>query len=292
MNNSEDGRFLIDYQFITSPLVLNGIGIYQIGKKLCDSDTVSPPHLHLHWFELTIANAGKGIITTNGVTEEIESGDIYLSFPYDIHTVRSSPDNRLTYSFFSFYFKDEKYKEAFDRIALEYDASSSRVFRNAVIPSLVEILIMEIADGNLQDRLSELTLEQLILLVLKSCSPQKSSRKAEVKNNNQLVFMIMRYISLNLLSITDLSEIAERLGYNYSYLSKVFKKTTGKSITNFYLSSKMERAKTLLDENTLSVTAVAEALNYNSVYSFSKAFKLFFGVSPTNYQRESLDIQK
>lgn len=93
MNNSENGKYLIDYQFIETPLVINGIGLYQIGKKMCDSDTFSPPHVHLHWFELTIARSGKGIVTTNGVSDTIESGDIYLSFPYDVHSVRSSPEN-------------------------------------------------------------------------------------------------------------------------------------------------------------------------------------------------------
>lgn len=239
MNNLEDGRFLVDYQFINSPLVLGGIGFYQIGKKFCDSDTISPPHLHLHWYELTVANAGKGIITTNGVSQVIESGDIYLSFPYEIHSVQSSSENRLTYTFFSFYFKDEKYKEAFDKLALLYGENSSRVFKNSLIPSLIEILIMEIADGNEKSRLAELTLEQLALLVLKFCSPQKTPARTEAKNSDQLVFMTMRYISLNLLSIKDLSEIAERLGYNYSYLSKVFRATTRKTITDFYLSAKM-----------------------------------------------------
>ena len=284
MNNSEEGRFLVDYQFIDSPLVLGGIGVYQIGKKFCDSDTLSPPHLHMDWYELTVANAGKGVITTEGVPQVIESGDIYLSFPYEIHSVQSSSENRLTYTFFSFYFKDEKYKEAFDKLALSFGESSSRVFRNALIPPLIDILIMEIADGNEKSRLSELTLEQLALLVLKFCAPQKTPFLAEAKNGDQLVFMTMRYVSLNLLSIKDLSEIAARLGYNYSYLSKVFKEKTGNTITEYFLSAKMERAKTLLEQNSLSVSAVADTLGYASVYSFSKAFKKFFGVSPSRYK--------
>lgn len=286
MNNNEDGKYLIDYQFIESPLILGGIGLYQIGTKVCDSDTFSPPHLHLHWFELTIARSGNGIITTNGVSENIESGDIYLSFPYDVHSVRSSADNRLTYSFFSFYFTDEKFKTTFDNLVLHYDSSKSRIFRNSLIPELVDLLIMEISEGNpSENRLVSLTLEQLVLLVPKFCFQQYSSLLAgNPKSNEQITFSIMRYLSLNLLSIRNLSEITSYLNYNYSYLSKVFKKTTGKSLTEYYISLKMERAKTLILDERFSVSKAADMLNYSSVYAFSKAFKEFYGISPTDFK--------
>ena len=291
MNNSEDGKYLIDYQFIESPLILGGIGLYQIGKKVCDSDTFSPPHLHLHWFELTIARSGKGIITTNGVSENIESGDIYLSFPYDVHSVRSSADDRLTYSFFSFYFTDEKFKTTFDNLVLHYDSSKSRIFRNSLIPELVDLLIMEISEGNpTENRLVSLTLEQLVLLVPKFCFQQDSSLLAgNPKSNEQITFSIMRYLSLNLLSIRNLSEITSYLNYNYSYLSKVFKKTTGKSLTEYYISLKMERAKTLILDERFSVSKAAEMLNYSSVYAFSKAFKEYYGVSPSAFKHSDGD---
>lgn len=288
MNNSEAGKYLIDYQFIQSPLVLGGIGLYQIGKKVCDSDTFSPPHLHLHWFELTIARSGKGIITTNGVSENIESGDIYLSFPYDVHSVRSSADDQLTYSFFSFYLADEKYKSVFDNLVLHYDSSKSRVFRNSLIPELVDLLTMEISEGNpSENRLVAITLEQLVLLIPKFCVSQDSSAlSGNPKSNEQIAFSIMRYLSLNLLSIRNLSEIAGYLDYNYSYLSKVFKKTTGKSLTDYYISLKMERAKTLIRDERFSVSKAAEMLNYSSVYAFSKAFKEFYGVPPTDFKKD------
>lgn len=287
MNDFEHGKYLIDFQFITSPLVANGIGIYQIGKKICDYDTFSPPHLHINWFELTIARSGKGTVTTNGVTENIQSGDIYLSFPYDVHAIRSSADDKLTYSFFSFYFTDEKYKTLFDDLVLRYDSDASRVFRNSLIPQLVDLLTAEIANGRPEkNRLVELTAEQIVLLIPESCASSETSFTPESpKSDEQTAFMAMRYLSLNLLTLKNLSEIADYLGYNYSYLSKVFKKATGKSLTEYYISLKMERAKTLILDEKFSVSKTAEILNYTSVYSFSKSFKKFYGVSPVTFKR-------
>jgi len=148
MSKNEDGKYLIDHQFINTPLVYNGIGVYQIGKKLCDYNTVVLEHPHLFWFELTIANEGTGKIYTNGASEEIRSGDIYLSFPYDKHKIESSAENPLTYSFFSFYFKNERYKKPFNDLTLNFDVSKSRIFRNSLFPLLMDLLISEMSDKN------------------------------------------------------------------------------------------------------------------------------------------------
>lgn len=285
MNGSENGIYLIDYQFISDPLVLDGIGVYQIGKKFCDSDTVTPQHLHLNWFELTIAEAGKGKIGANGTVKPIESGDIFLSFPNEIHYIESDPNDKLTYSFFSFYFEDEKYRETFEKITVNYAADKFRVFRNSLLSSLVDFLISEISDTNTRkSRLATITAEQIVLLVARTVFNPDSIHNKRVGNDEQLTFLVMRYLLLNLFRLNRLSDAADHLGYNYSYLSRVFRKTAGQSITDYFLSLKMERAKILLYENGLSVTDIAEKLNYSSVYAFSKAFKLKFGISPSEYR--------
>jgi len=94
----------------------------------------------------------------------------------------------------------------------------------------------------------------------------------------------MNYISYNLLNMDKLTDIADQMGYNYSYLTKIFKQTTGKSITDYYISKKMEIAASLIIGTASSITKIAEKLNYSSVYTFSKAFKLYYGLSPLSYR--------
>ena len=287
MSHNENGKYLIDHQFIKTSLIYNGIGVYQIGKKLCDSDTVVLEHSHLNWFELTIANNGAGKVYTNGVSEEIKSGDIYLSFPYDIHKIESSADDPLTYSFFSFYFdKDCPYAEKFNDLALNFDVTKSRIFRNSLISMLVDMLISEMSDKNYREnRLIEITVEQLMIFIYRTYYAQKSLYSSATLNSKELlVYQKMSYISSNLLNIEKLSEISGKMGYNYSYLEKIFKQTTGKSITDYYVAKKMEIAAVLIKENTSSVSKIAETVNYSSVYTFSKAFKLYYGVSPSEYR--------
>ena len=50
-----------------------------------------------------------------------------------------------------------------------------------------------------------------------------------------------------------------------------------------YVLNRMHAAAMLLKENELSVGRIAQLLKYSSIYTFSRAFKSHFGVSPSQY---------
>ena len=97
---------------------------------------------------------------------------------------------------------------------------------------------------------------------------------------------ISGYIDSHILSLRDAGELADKLNYNYSYLSDVFKKTTAKTPGEYLREKKMEAAKTLVMENVKKIGEIAEMLNYSSAFAFSKAFKNHFGVSPKIMQSQ------
>ena len=80
----------------------------------------------------------------------------------------------------------------------------------------------------------------------------------------------------------SLDDLAKRFFHSKFYLERKFKKAFGKSIIEYRNQKRMERAEQLLEEH--SVSSVAEALGYQSIYSFSRAYKQYYGVSPTNRQ--------
>ena len=86
--------------------------------------------------------------------------------------------------------------------------------------------------------------------------------------------------------MTELYELSEKFGYNYSYLSHVFTSTTGKTPGEYFREKKLEAAKILILENRKKISEIAEMLNYSSAFAFSKAFKNHFGVSPKVLQSE------
>jgi len=77
-----------------------------------------------------------------------------------------------------------------------------------------------------------------------------------------------------------LEDIAKQFNYSKYYLDRRFKERYGISIIAYRNEKRMQVAKELLKNNTIS--AVSEKLGFSSIYVFSRAFKNHFGVSPTH----------
>ncbi|MBC9911701.1 helix-turn-helix domain-containing protein [Chitinophaga varians] len=71
----------------------------------------------------------------------------------------------------------------------------------------------------------------------------------------------------------------------YSYLSGIFSEITGNTIQKYYIAQKIERAKELLDYDELTLSEIADRLNYSSVAYLSNQFKKVAGLAPSAYKQ-------
>ena len=83
-------------------------------------------------------------------------------------------------------------------------------------------------------------------------------------------------------------ELAARLHLNRSYFSTLFRRTVGKSPSKYLTDLRMERAAMLLTRYGYSVSVAATSVGYPDVFSFSRAFKRHFGLSPLHYAERTL----
>ena len=96
-------------------------------------------------------------------------------------------------------------------------------------------------------------------------------------------YQIMHYIDTHIYTLRNLEEVAEYMKYNYSYLSAQFKKTTGSTLSTYHQQKRLATAEGLMQNSALTITQIAEKLNYSSLYAFSRAFKTAYGISPREY---------
>jgi len=97
-------------------------------------------------------------------------------------------------------------------------------------------------------------------------------------------------------SLVNLSSLlAEKLHYDYAYLSRLFSSVEGQTIERFVLSQKIEKVKELLTYDELNLSEIAFQLNYSSSAHLSSQFKKITGMTPSafkklfNQERKSLD---
>ncbi len=91
------------------------------------------------------------------------------------------------------------------------------------------------------------------------------------------------YITDNLNHKISLENVANRLGLSPSYFSHLFKKETGTSFVEFRKRLLMEKAMKLMENGSLKITEVANSLGYEDLPHFTRTFKKYTGLSPSQY---------
>lgn len=79
--------------------------------------------------------------------------------------------------------------------------------------------------------------------------------------------------------------LKEKCHYDYSFLSKLFSEVNGISIEKYYIAQKVERIKELLVYDELSISEIADLLQYSSVAHLSTQFHNVTGMSPSQFKR-------
>lgn len=83
----------------------------------------------------------------------------------------------------------------------------------------------------------------------------------------------------------DLTQVADAIGCNSSYLSRVMKQELGVSFKDFLTTLRINQAILLMRNDRLSLNQIAEQVGYNNQHYFSAAFKNCQGVSPSEFRR-------
>jgi len=103
--------------------------------------------------------------------------------------------------------------------------------------------------------------------------------------NTRPIRLAKQYINDNYTSPLTLEMIGLEIGLNPSYFSSIFKKETGKNFIDYLNAVRIEHAKQLLIENSLTVMDICEAVGFNDIKYFTKRFKKETGLSPSDYRK-------
>ncbi|MBQ1956758.1 MAG: helix-turn-helix transcriptional regulator [Clostridia bacterium] len=110
---------------------------------------------------------------------------------------------------------------------------------------------------------------------------QKRKKRA-IKNKYTCIYTGIKLLEQN--NDMKIGDIAEICGVSECYFRKLFKEYSGESPMDFRQHYRIEKAKQLLlSDEGLSVSEIAEELNFSDIYHFSKTFKKLTNMSPTQF---------
>lgn len=128
------------------------------------------------------------------------------------------------------------------------------------------------------DHLSELMLEAVDDYVL---GINKNSDESLGTSINAM----MQYIEMNYAHDLSLEEITEAACLSPSYAGRIFKENTGMSIMTCVLKIRVKKAKKFLINPHYQIEEIAKNVGYSDASYFTKVFKKFEGITPTEFRK-------
>lgn len=111
--------------------------------------------------------------------------------------------------------------------------------------------------------------------------------ETEKKAFDPLLENIKSYIEENLLYGLSVRDLAQVFRYDEKYLGRLFKAKTGCCVREYCNRLRIDRAKALLRDSSLSIAAVAAQAGYNNLTYFNRVFKQITGVAPHEFRKIS-----
>ncbi len=273
--------------YLFPAIVLQNCILCHAGICNAEKKDFVPTHFHNNTYEFTACFKGKGTCFANDVPTSVKEGDIYVSFPYDHHRIESDTHEYMSYVFVTFIITGGRFVSDFQKAWQDNLALNNRVIQNPKIQTVIEKIIDELQneDTFYRGEILSALMDELMIYILRSFTLKTSEELSNKPSPDEICRHLSHYIDTHIFEMKSLTEAADALGYNYSYLSALYKQTTGITLSTYYFDKRMQTAGLLLKQEKSSVTKIAEMVGYADIYSFSKAFKMYFKCSPREYIR-------
>ena len=169
------------------------------------------------------------------------------------------------------------------RVVIVSGYSDFEYARNAVSNHAYDYLVKPVRQENLDEILGKINAE---------LNPEETdeTRDNEMKKiweaNAGLIDRIIAEIRAHYTEDISLSEYALKYDMSLASLSSQLKEKLSMNYSDYLTSLRLQRAKTLLKEPSLSIQEIAEQSGYTDYFYFTKVFKKAEGISPSKYRKE------
>ena len=129
-------------------------------------------------------------------------------------------------------------------------------------------------------------LEIILINIMRDLTESGTENKVFIQDkdlSNNLVKDIINLFNENIYGSLKMEQIISVTNYSKTHIFNEFKKATGKSPIDYYNYLKIEKSKELLRDRTFTITEISEKLCFDTPNYFSKTFKRYTHVTPSEY---------
>ena len=260
---------------------------YERGKRLS-------PHSHT-FYQLIYFVDGRGSFMLDEKSYSFSPGSFFLIAPMVVHGFVSSGMKRAK----TLDIKFEIVEEQLEQMALSH--AGACMDEGSSIKQLLEQIRLE---GDNQkayfDAIASLLLAQLLYELARQKKQASRGENLLSEASAQLTYepqeaalKLKQYAALNYAKDITLEEAAAHVGYNKSYLGRVFRASYGCTFTQYVRKLRIQKAKELIAETDSSLKIISWQVGFKTIYHFTRVFKEQEGISPGEWrQKEQAGIRK
>lgn len=250
-----------------------------------------PRHSHgSNSYELHYIPNGRGQAVIDGTVYDLAPGTLYMTGPHVEHEQIPAPEDPMTE--YSIYFRLQEE----DNLRVPSGSTADRFLKKSFwigqdtqrLDVLMEQLFYELKYKYTGYMIQvEALLQQCIVKVVRNYEGNRFSKQHFAPSNliDGKTLIIERAFLYDYETIT-LEALAKTLGLSIRQTERFLKKYYGKTFQQKKQEARMSAAKIYLTDNRLSITQIAEKLNYSTSQHFTQAFKQHYGLTAHAYRRQ------
>lgn len=163
------------------------------------------------------------------------------------------------------------------------------VYGQLVASERLNILANQLLDVDNSNYYTRMSMNYLMTSLLIELSEQtfvhSSKRETMISENDININQILEWTRINAFNGISVSDIADRFNYNKDYLSRYFKKKTGKTLQSYIHALRISKAKELLVGTRQSIQVIAQRVGIDDEKYFMRLFRKYEKMTPTEYRK-------
>lgn len=140
--------------------------------------------------------------------------------------------------------------------------------------------------------LDRLRLLNSFFTALLSLASDTGEQLLDTKHLSPTLVKLTRYIEENYTSPLSLQVLSTQFSLSKQYIMRLFRQQFGMTVTHYINEVRLRKSLELLTFHSLSISEVAYAVGFSSVYYFDRLFKNTYSITPTEYQQTHSNLRR
>lgn len=259
--------------------------------EIFDSYVSEVTEFHFHsavhdYYELFYVIDGSLTLNMAGDSRTIEANDLIICGPHQSYPRQISSDTFCNYLTVVF---DMGNAERIHFLGQTFSCSES------IHSALDKLIAQSLSHSYYTQTLMLCYLQEVITQLMQltdTLLPSHSTPTSQQNFQNDLLQQILAYMNKKVAEPMTVEEICHKFFISRSSLQSLFKAHLHTSPKNHLINIKLQKSKELIQENRHTISEIAYLLGFSSIHYFSRLFKKYYNMSPSEYAKQVSEMNK